>query len=46
MRRLQKSELHDDQKQEEEPGSAGAEEVLPFVPKAHGAQRGQVGKGW
>jgi hypothetical protein len=34
---LQKPQLHDDEEQEEAFGAAGDEEVLQFVPEAHGA---------
>jgi hypothetical protein len=37
MQRLQKSQLYNDEEQEEEPGPAGAEEVLSVVPSSHGA---------
>jgi hypothetical protein len=37
MQRLQESKLHHNQEQEEEPGPAGTEEVLPDLPAPHGA---------
>jgi hypothetical protein len=37
VRRLQEPQLHIDEEQEEEPGPAGVEEVLPGVPPPHGA---------
>jgi hypothetical protein len=43
MQRLQESQLFDDEEQEEEPGPAGAKEVLPGMPAPYGTQRGQVG---
>jgi hypothetical protein len=42
VRRLQKSQLLDDQKQEEEPGPAGAQEILLIVPQAYGPQGSEV----
>jgi hypothetical protein len=40
--RLQESQLHGNEKQEEAPGSAGDEEVLPVLSAPHGAQRSKV----
>jgi hypothetical protein len=39
---LQKSELLDHEEQEEEPGPAGAEEILPCLPAPHGTQGSEV----
>jgi hypothetical protein len=39
MRRLQESELYDDEEQEEEPGPDGAKEILPYLSAPHGPQR-------
>jgi hypothetical protein len=33
---MQKPQLHFDEEQEEEPGPAGAEEVLPLMPAPYG----------
>jgi hypothetical protein len=43
VRGLQKPQLHDDEKQEEALRPFGDEEVLQFVPQAHGAQGSEVG---
>ena len=40
--RLQESQLHGNEKQEEAPGPAGAEEVLPGLSAPHGAYRSKV----
>ena len=45
MRRLQEPQLHVDEEQEEEPGPAGIEEVLPRVPSPHATQGSEVGSG-
>jgi hypothetical protein len=37
MQRLQKSQLYNDEEQEEEPGPPGAEEILSVVPSSHAA---------
>jgi hypothetical protein len=39
---VQAAELQHDQEQEEDDRAAGIREVLPFLPKAHGAQGEQV----
>jgi hypothetical protein len=42
VRGLQKPQLHDDKKQEEALRPFGDEEVLQFVPQAHGAQGSEI----
>jgi hypothetical protein len=42
VRRLQKPQLHDDEKQEEAHRAVGDEEVLQYVPQANGAQGSEV----
>jgi hypothetical protein len=42
VRQLQAKELHDHEEQENAAGEAGSEEVLPLLPVAPGAQRGEV----
>jgi hypothetical protein len=42
MQRLQKSQLLDNEEQEEEPGPAGAEKVLSGLQAPHGAQGSKV----
>jgi hypothetical protein len=37
MRRLQESQLHHDQEQEEAFGARGDPEILQYLPEAHGA---------
>jgi hypothetical protein len=39
---LQESQLHHHQKQKEAFGPFGDQEVLPFVPQAHTAQRSEM----
>lgn len=39
---MQKQELHDDEEQEEANGEARAEEILPVLQKAYGAQRDKI----
>jgi hypothetical protein len=39
MSRLQAAELCHGQEQEEDDGAARIQEILPFLPKAYGAQR-------
>jgi hypothetical protein len=45
MRRLQKPQLHDNEKQEEALRPFGDEKVLQFVPQTHGAQGSEIGVG-
>jgi hypothetical protein len=40
---VQTSELQHDKEQEEDDGAAGVEQVLSFLPEAHGAQGKQIG---
>jgi hypothetical protein len=40
--RLQEPELYDNQEQEEEPGPAGAKEILPNLSASYGPQGSQV----
>jgi hypothetical protein len=42
VRRLQKPQLHDDEKQEEAQRAAGDEEILQLVPQAYGAQGSEI----
>jgi hypothetical protein len=42
MYRVQTPQLQYDEEQEEDDGSAGNEQVLPFLPEAHGTQGEQV----
>jgi hypothetical protein len=41
---LQEPQLHFDEEQEEEPGPAGAEEVLSLMPPPYGPQGSEVGR--
>jgi preprotein translocase subunit SecE len=45
MHGLQEPELLDNQEQEEKPGPAGAEKVLPVMPAPYGAQGSQIDEG-
>jgi hypothetical protein len=42
MRRVQAAQLQHHEEQEEDDGSARVQQVLPFLPEAHGAQGDQI----
>jgi hypothetical protein len=42
VHRVQTAQLQHDEEQEEDDGTAGVQQVLPFLPEAYGAQGNEV----